>query len=197
MFQRIKFEWVVIIALLIWIVVQTCTAPDKYDSAAEIYKDSVKVLKSEKAIISSRLQAKEKASIDRQKNDSLNIALSLKEITRLKVKANKAVEDIPVRVIEENPEIMIAIQAKDSVITKQGEAIDSLQASLAFQIQVKDDLMTDHYNAAKIDAQLQEMAQVRIVELEKDLKKEKRKGKFKAVLIPIVGVAALLLGAQL
>lgn len=193
------FDWKIIVILIILaiFVFRECSRPLPVDPDTVIYKDSVKVLKSEKAIISARIEANEKASIARQKRDSLNLALSLKEIVRLKAKANQAVRNIPVKVIEENPEIMIAIVAKDSVINKQGQTIDSLQASLAFQIQVKDDLMSDHYDEAKINMQLQEMAEVRIVKLENDLRKEKRKGKFRAIMMPIIGVGALLVGSQL
>lgn len=196
MIRKDTIYLIVIVGLLIWIVVQTCSPPPE-PVEDTTYKDSVKVLKSQKAVISSRMKAIHEASILRQEMDSINLAQTMQEIARLKVKADKAVEAIPVRVLDENPEIMVAIQAKDSVITKQGQAIDSLKASLAFQIQVKNDLMTDHYDADKINAQLQEMAQVRIIALEKDLKKERRRGRLKAVLVPIVGVAGLLLGAQL
>lgn len=183
----------IIVVLLVIVAVLTCQSPPP-DSAAAIYADSIKELKSQKAVISSRIDSVLDMSRNKEVDDSVKLAASLKEIARLKVNANKAVETIPVRVIEENPEIMIAIQAKDSVITKQGTVIDSLQASLAFQIQVKDDLMTDHYNAAKIDAQLQEMAQIRIIALEKDLRKERRKGRLAKVLIPIALVGGFLLG---
>lgn len=196
MIRKDTIYLIVIVGLLIWIVVQTCSPPPE-PVEDTTYKDSVKVLKSQKAVISSRMKAIHEASILRQEMDSINLAQSLKEVARLKVKADKAVEAIPVRVLEENPEIMIAIVAKDSVITKQGQAIDSLKASLAFQIKVKNDLMSDHYNADKINAQLQEMAQVRIVKLEKDLKKEQRRGRLLKVVAIVGSVAAFIGGSQL
>lgn len=193
------FDWkiIVILIILVLFVFRECSRPLPVDPSADIYADSIKELKSQKAQISSRMEAIHEASILRQERDSINLVQSLKEIARLKVKADKAVEAIPVRVLQENPEIMIAITAKDSVITKQGQAIDSLKASLAFQIQVKEDLMSDHYNADKINAQLQEMAQVRIVNLERDLKKERRRGRLLKVVAIVGSVAAFIGGSKL
>lgn len=186
----------IIILLLGFIVVMTCQSPPP-DPAAAIYEDSVKVLKADKAIIAAQIERVIETSNYKAKVSDSLLALKEKEITRLKVKASQARTPKVDTLILDNPELKVFVENQDSVIQEQGILIDTLKSQIRFEREVRESLMTMHYDADKITANLLELRSQRIVTLEKDLKKKNRGVKFWKAAAVALGVGGLLIGSSL
>ncbi|HSA83774.1 MAG TPA: hypothetical protein VLF20_02720 [Patescibacteria group bacterium] len=182
MFQRIKFEWVVIVIILAIFVFRECSRPLPVDPSADIYADSIKELKSQKAFKAAQFDSVSTvANVLVKEKDSLTAAL-VKEISNKKIKASKAVEAIPVRVLEENPSVGQALTLLHGVIKDQETLIDTLQSQLAFERNVREQLVALHYDEGKINTNMMEMCEIERIRLqdmnERLQKKAKGKGLF-------------------
>lgn len=186
-----------IIGLTVVIVLLILFQPSKPDPERQIYIDSVKVLQSQKAEISSRFEDLRVYASNKAISDSVQLRAQEREITRLKVKASQARTPKVDTLILDNPELKVFVEAQDSVIHQQSVLIDTLKNQLRFERNVREQLVALHYDSDKISASLQELSEQRIVTLEKDLKKERRKGWFLKAVAIVGSVAAFIGGSQL
>lgn len=168
MFQRIKFEWVVILALLIWIVVQTCTEPQepiennqKYDSLLIIARQG-------------ELRALE---LSQQRRRDSVASVESKRVYEIKVKKLEGrISDL-----KKNP---VIVRIRDEV-----KEVDSLIVAYDSTLLVKDariaELETRLYDTQKIANQAEQNfestlsayrgANSELLEGNKDLRKQLRK----------------------
>lgn len=189
--------WVVI-ALALIIVGMILFDKDPEPVSTQKWKDEItkkeeriKVLQGNLATIREKVKADSLQGVKSKQEYEVKVT-SLRS-TVAKLKANPIV----IKVREENPEIDSLIVAQDSTILAKDERIVALEADIK-RVVANMDSFNDTYEGIlqaereKFEAQKEITAAV-----EKELKKEKRKAKLAKVLIPVVGVGALLLGAQL
>lgn len=102
-----------------------------------------------------------------------------------------------VKVLEENPTVDSLVQAQDSTIMLNQVRISGLEHSL-FQMQLNTEALQANFDQAmELERAKYDAAQKEIERLQKENRKERRKGKLKAILIPVAGAVAFVLGSQL
>lgn len=177
------FDWkiIVILIILVLFVFRECSRPLPVDPSADIYADSIKELKSQKAFKAAQFDSVSTvANVLVKEKDSLVAALS-KEIGGKKVKASKAVEAIPIRVLEENPSVGQALTLLHGVIKDQETLIDTLQSQLAFERNVREQLVALHYDEGKINTNMMEMCEIERIRLQDMNERLQRKAKGKGL----------------
>lgn len=172
--------------------------PEKEDFSErkQQYETEIAILKVEKAHISSRFDSIAKASKDKGKSDSLKIARQDSKIQGLE-KLSKERRVKVETIIEDNPDLLSFVETQQEVITELKVQVDTLKASVAFHQKVNDELVQTHEAEERIDQQLHEKKDNRIVELEKEVKKQRRGKLVAKILVPVVAVASFLAGSQL
>lgn len=186
--------WWVIIGLAVVIVLMILFWPDEhYDSSA--WKATVDKVNSQLADSSLRIQS----LLKEKKADSIK-HLQIQSTLISQANASKAEADrlkrnpIVIKVREEVPEIDSLIHVQDSVIQIQGNQIAELDSAYN-KLQVNMDAVVSNFQEQiKLHEQKFAASQEMNKELEKQVKKERRKGKLARVLIPVVGIGAFLLG---
>jgi hypothetical protein len=102
-----------------------------------------------------------------------------------------------IEVIKQEPEVKALVEAQDSLINLQFQRIAVLEG---LEHELRQDMSKVIISCEqRFQAQVEKfaLAEQRIADLEKQNRKERRKGKLKGVLIPIAGAMMFLLGSQL
>lgn len=190
--------WWVIIGLVALIVLMILFDRDPEPVSTQKWKDTI----SQKETEIKALEGNLATILEKVKADSLQSIKSKKEyevkVTKLnstvaKLKANPRV----IEVLKANPSVDSLVIAQDSVILASGNRIVELESEMT-DLRVNMDSVNDTFEEIlQAERTKFEASQSMNKDLEKALKKEKRKGKLAKVLIPIVGVGMLLLGANL
>lgn len=195
MFQRIKFEWVVIIALLIWIVVQKCTAPPE-----PINIEPYRIQIAEQDLRISQLQQDSAKLAQKIKADSLQQAQEKKAYKNTISEKSRQIANLKAnpRVIEiraQEPAIDSLINAMDSLDSIKTERIATLENNLdALRVDVG---QLEANFAGLLEAE-REKFKIQGEAFEKTLKenrKLRRRAKVAKVLIPVVAGLAFILGS--
>lgn len=192
--------WAVAAIFLILFVVQTCTGPDDEDHVREISKLETKIQAGEDHI--RILQQRDNVRLQQQLQDSVRnaekektyLAKEKKWVSQIaRIKANPVV----IRVREENPEVDSLINKQDSVIQDQrfrlyenGKYITQLQVEMG-------EIRRDFNEQIALHVQRFENEKAIADNYRDQAMKERKRGKFAKILIPIVAVGAFLAGTSL
>ncbi|HYF67612.1 MAG TPA: hypothetical protein VD884_05715 [Ohtaekwangia sp.] len=154
-------------------------------------EDEIKEREQEYDVIAARIKSDSLESIESEKAYDLKV----KDLnsTVAKLKANPVV----IRVREETPEVDSLIVAQDSTITIKDQRIEILEyqyGKLAANVQ---GLTINFENRIRLHQEQFAASQAQVQVLEKENKKVKRQAKIAKILIPIVGLAGLILGGNL
>lgn len=173
--------------------------PDLDQQREQAYKTEIAILKLEKDEISSRFDSVVRMSQHKGKSDSVRLSAKDKEIRGFKVKLSQLREQIKEQV-DTLPEIKRFIALQDSVIEKQGEVIDTLKASVDFQVNAIKELGKIHVDSEKIADDMLTKCESRLQEVTEDYRKQVRKAKranrFLKAGAVVLGVGGFLLGSQ-
>lgn len=192
MFMQKFFDWkiILILVLLIWIVVQTCTAPPEPVEDTRKYDSLISVTQK------GELKAKEFAQ--QRRIDSVE-AINSKESYLASVKKKDAqiayyrAHPKVIEVIKTVPVIDSAFRAYDSAIVIRDDRIAELSGEL-YDCQKMASNAEENFQAT---LQAQHGANAELVEdnqgLKKDLRKERRRGRLAKALIPIALIGGFLL----
>lgn len=188
--------WIVIAILLVFIVVQTCTRPKKQDNYELIREnDSLRM--------ASRKFQQEAIKLSRQRvTDSLQTTQTKKsydstsKIKDARIAYYRAHPKV-IEIIKEVPVIDSAFQAYDSALQVKDERIAELTGELyncqklaqQAEVNFNETIRTKNAEIVNVSAQKEQS--------DKKARKEERKKKFNALLIPVVAVGSFLLGSQL
>lgn len=167
--------------------------PDTTRWKQEITKqeERVKALEGNLATIREKVKADSLQGV--KSKQEYEVKVSSLRSTVAKLKANPRV----IEVLKANPEVDRLVIAQDSVIQASGTRIVELESEMK-DLRVNMDSVNDTFEEIlQAERTKFEASQSMNKDLEKQVKKEKRKGKLAKVLLPIVGVGALLLGTAL
>lgn len=191
-----KLSTWIIVALGAIIVVLLLFWPKSVDPGKDQYEDTIKILRSEKAVIQSRQEATVKTYNAKLKEDSLSLALQDARIKALKSKlANQ--RPTVIEKIQADTAVLSYVSTLEEVVTEQQVQIDTLKAQKEFQRKLNEDLIAQEFVEDKIEQQMSLDYTRRIAELENQSRKKERKSRLSKILIPIVGIAGFLVGAAL
>ena len=194
-----------ILALAITVVILLLTRPNPGPSQAsqdreKAYQTQNAILKVEKDAAVRKADSIRTSAIERARKDSIDLRASNAEISRLKANSRKKVAAIPVKAIEDYPEITEALEAKDSVITE----LDGQNALLSESNYATGKELTATLDQVEIvqrvgDEMLANCEKVR-AEDNKEHEKQMKKQRFKTTLFKITtvlaGIGGILLGSQ-
>lgn len=172
--MKIKWEFIVIIALLAIFVLRECTRHTPTDSGKTYYEDTIKVLRQEKAVIQARQNDQVKVSNAKGKSDSAQISRMDSKIQALQKKAvgqRVVIESV----IIDNPALKSYIDTQQEIIFELQVEVDTLKSQIAFREMLYADLVALDYQEDKFEAQMQIESSKRIADLEKQLKKKSPK----------------------
>lgn len=189
---------VVLMFVLIVFIAKDCSRPSEEREAdrKEQYETEVTILKAEKTSIQAAQDSIAKVLIHRTRKDSLSLSRYYEQISTLKKKV--VIKRIYVQpLIDSIPTLRAFVELQDSVIQYQETRIDSLNAALDFHAKVNQDLIALEFVEDKIESQMAIETSLRISDLEQQGRRKEKKNRFVKVLLPIVGVAGLLIGSAL
>lgn len=155
------------------------------------YETEVAILKAEKTSIQKAQDSIGKVLVRRTRKDSLAIKRQESVIQALERKAVSQRTPLVETLIVDNPELLTFVTTQQEVITELKVKIDTLKAQKEFHAKVSQDLIVQEFLEDKITQQMAIEYEVRISELEKQVKKRKKGGKFWR------GAATVLAGAVL
>lgn len=193
-----KFDWkiILVLVLLAALVFRECSRPSKPDFADQAFKDTIEVLRQEKAVIQSRQEATVKTYHRKVQEDSSNIAL---QDTRIQALQTKLANQRPkvIEKIQADTAVLSYVNTLEEVVTELQVQNDTLKSQVQFQRKINEDLILLEAVEDRVEADITLQTSVRIADLERRAKKKERKSKLKTILIPVAAVAGLLFGSQI
>lgn len=188
----------IILALLIGIAILLSFWPSTTPDTSDVFKREIESLNTQIETLNTD-RAKLIAQIDtvkaRETKTKTTYESRVKKMSSViaDLRANPKV----VKVLEENPTVDSLVQAQDSTIMLNQVRISGLEHSL-FQMQLNTEALQANFDQAmELERAKYDAAQKEIERLQKENRKERRKGKLKAILIPVAGAVAFVLGSQL
>lgn len=184
----------IIVVLLVIVAVLTCQSPPEPVEDTRKYDSLLRVVQAGEVKAKELAEKRKAAEVETIQTKKSYDSLQKSSVAQI---AYYRAHPKVIEIIREVPVIDSAFQAHDSAIVIRDNRIAELSGEL-YDCQK---LASNAEENFKVTLQAQQGANAELVEdnqgLKKDLKKERRRGKLKAVLVPLVGVAALILGAQL
>lgn len=200
MFNKSLIPWAVAAIFLILFVVQTCTGPIDDDHVRAVTELETKI-KIKDDLILKKNQDLSRLRIRIAQDSSLfqdTITIIEKENVQLERNlARQRAKPEVIRIVRENPVIDTLIQTYDSIISKRDEQI-YVQAKYVSQLQ--GDLSAVEANfREQIALHVQKFENEKLIadEYRDQAKKERRKGRFAKILIPVALVGGFLAGSSL
>lgn len=160
------------------------------------YETAIAVLEAEKAEIQSRQDFQQKMVKDTIEAYSVQLRAQ-KQATAYWKEKSKEIRVIVKERIESDPDVLAFVQSQDSVIISLEAENFSLAKQALFNAQVYKDLIAMEMQEDRTDSLMHWQSQQRIASLEKDITKEKRKGRLAKILIPVAAAVGLFLGSSL
>lgn len=188
--------WIVAAVFLVWaIIASTCSGKKPDNSALVRENDSLRV-------VSRTIQRQAEDLARKRVSDSLETTQTKKTYdSTIKVKEARIAyyrsHPKVIEIIKEVPVIDSAFQAYDSVLQVKDERIAELTGELyncqklaqQAEVNFNETIRTKNAEIVNVSAQKEQS--------DKNARKEERKKKFNALLIPVVAVGAFLAGSQL
>lgn len=199
--MKITAERIALAVLAIIIIVfllRDCSRPSEQKEAdrKQQYETELAILKADKAEIQSRQDEAVKTYQNRLKLDSINIRAQDSKIQALKSKlANQRPKVI--EKIQADTAVLSYVNTLEETVSELQVQNDTLKSSVAFHKKVNEDLILAEIDEDKVEASMNMKFAMRVQDLEKLSRRKEKRSKLAKVLIPIVGVAGLLVGASL
>lgn len=195
-----KFDlktWI-ILALLAGIVILFALWPSTTPDTSEVFKreitslnNQIETLNQDRAFLRTKIDSITSHENRSKKLHSQHVAVLNSTIAKLKR------NPVVIKIREENPTVDSLVQAQDSTIMLNQVRISGLEHSL-FQMQLKTEALQANFDQAmELERAKYDASQKEIERLQKENRKERRKGKLKSILIPVAGAVAFVLGSQL
>lgn len=195
-----KFDlktWI-ILALLVGIAILFAFWPSTTPDTSEVFKREIESLNTQIETLNTD-RAKLIAQIDtvkaRETKTKTTYESRVKKMSSViaDLRANPKV----VKVLEENPTVDSLVQAQDSTIMLNQVRISGLEHSL-FQMQLNTEALQANFDQAmELERAKYDASQKEIERLQKENRKERRKGKLARVLVPVAAGLGLVLGVGL
>lgn len=156
------------------------------------YETAIAVLEAEKAEIQSKQDSTQKMVKDTIEAYKVVLGAQKRETAYWKEKS-KEIRVIVKERIESDPDVLAFVQAQDSVILSLETENQTLARQALFNAQVYKDLIAMELQEDRADSLMHWQSQQRIASLEKDVTREKRKGRLAKILIPVAFGLGLLI----
>jgi cell division protein FtsL len=192
--MKFSLQTWIIIALLICIAVIISFWPKPVDTSEPFKREIAekdKFIVEQSKIISDYDQKLKESTLESIKLKADNDSLTKTQVTLISdLKRKPRV----IEVIKQEPEVKALVDAQDSLINLQFQRIAVLEG---LEFELRQDMSKVIISCEqRFQAQVEKfaLAEQRIADLEKQNRKERRKGKIAKVLVPVAAVAGLLLG---
>lgn len=188
----------IILALLIGIAILLSFWPSTTPDTSEVFKreitslnNQIETLNQDRAFLRTKIDSITSHENRSKKLHSQHVAVLNSTIAKLK--RNPFV----IKIREENPAVDSLVQAQDSTIMLNQVRISGLEHSL-FQMQLNTEALQANFDQAmELERAKYDAAQKEIERLQKENRKERRKGKLARVLVPVAAGLGLVLGVGL
>ena len=194
--MKLDLKLWLIIGLVVLVIILILTRPNHEPADNSIYHREI----NSQNIQIKTLEAHNRALLDSIKSDSLEDVKEKEAFTaRLNVLNKRIVITRPIIMhqVDTLPQVKAFIADQDSVIMLQSVRIaglEFLQMKLELNTQA---IYANFEESLKLERQKFALAEKQIVDLEKQNRKERRKGKLKSILLPVAAGLGLILGVAL
>lgn len=183
--------WILLIvgAIAVWLLWPQTELDEKRKRE---YETAIAVLEAEKAEIQSKQDFQQKMVKDTIEAYSVQLRAQ-KQATAYWKEKSKERRVVIKEIIESDPDVLAFVQSQDSVILSLETENQTLARQALFNAQVYKDLIAMELQEDRTEEMMRQQMENRIADLERDVKKEKKKTKGAVILGIAAAVATLLL----